>query len=210
MQDHLPERAIAAALRGDWEKAIELNKQILIQSKNDTDALNRLARAYAETGQFSLAIKTAKQAIKIDPLNSIARRCIHKWINGKGKPKKTSICKPVTFLEEPGKTKVISLTHLGDLNVLRGIDCGDEVQLCTHVHRISVNTTSGEYIGRLPDDISSRLIRLISNGNKYAAWAKSVQENRITIFIKEISRSEKLELEQSFTIERVSNLSDSY
>lgn len=210
MQDHLPERAIAAALRGDWKKAIELNKQILVRSKDDIDALNRLARAYAETGRFSLAIKTAKQAIKIDPLNSIARRSIHKWINGTGKPKKTSICKPVTFLEEPGKTKVISLTHLGDLNVLCEIDCGDEVELCTHVHRISVNTTSGEYIGRLPDDISNRLIRLISGGNKYAAWAKSVQKNRITVFVKEISRSEKLELEQSFTVERVSNLSNSY
>ena len=59
------------------------------------------------------------------------------------------------FLEEPGKTKIVSLLHLGDSGkVIANLDSGDEVKFKIGNHRMSVCTLDNKYIGRLPDDLS--------------------------------------------------------
>ena len=112
------------------------------------------------------------------------------------------------FLEEPGKTKIVSLLHLGDSNkVLANLDSGDEVVLKLGSHRISVCTLNRKYIGRLPDDLSVSLIKLIKRGNEYQVFVKSSKPQEIKVFIRETKRAKDLESIPSFSSEKINYIS---
>lgn len=212
MDISLAQKAISFALLGDWEAAVSTNLELLKINNNDIDALNRLARAYAETGKIDLAKSTSLKALKLDPVNSIALKCLEKWKMVKGNLKKETSehNEPLVhenFIEESGKTKLVSLLHPGDNSVLVNCDSGDEVKLDTHPHSISVTTLSGKYIGRLPDDIAARLRNLIKNGNKYQAIIKSIKLKDVTLFIKEIEKGPKTTNETSFPTEKIEYVS---
>jgi len=67
MEATLAQKAIDLALSGKWSEAVQANIEILKENPKDIDALNRAARAYAETGNVELARKTAAKVLKIDP-----------------------------------------------------------------------------------------------------------------------------------------------
>jgi len=66
MDSDLAQEAINAALNEDWKKAILINTSIIKIEPTDVDALNRLARAYAETGNTVKAKIITKKVLKID------------------------------------------------------------------------------------------------------------------------------------------------
>jgi len=112
------------------------------------------------------------------------------------------------FLEEPGKTKIVSLLHLGDSKkVLANLDSGDEVVFKLGNHRISVCTLNKKYIGRLPDDLSVSLIKLIKRGNEYQVFVKSSKPQEIKVFIRETKRVKELENIPSFSSEKINYIS---
>ena len=82
MQVDPAQKAVAAALSGNWEDAIRLNEDLIALNPNDIDALNRLAKAYAECGQVELAKKTSNKVLELDPFNPIAQKCVNKWSFG--------------------------------------------------------------------------------------------------------------------------------
>lgn len=208
MTPDLAQRAILHALRGNWKEAIDLNKLILKEAPRDVDALNRLARAYAESGKVNKARILSQKALKIDPFNRIAAKAVQRWKDLDGitfVSQRTS--SPEAFLEEPGKTKIAALLFPGDSRVIAHLDCGDEVRLIPHNHRVSVNTIDGRYIGRLPDDISAKLRSLIKLGNEYKILIKSADLNNLKVFIREIKRSEKIPDTPSFPPERIEYVS---
>ncbi len=208
MENNLAQKAVSFALSGDWEQAVIINKEILKTNPKDIDALNRLARAYAEQGNMVLARKTANKVIKLDPFNKIALKSFTKW---KGlKNGDTIVSGPSSaqaFLEEPGKTKIITLIHLGDATLLVKIDSGDEVNLNPFSHRISVNTNDGKYIGRLADDISARIRKLISLGYEYQAFVKSSDSKGVRVLVREIKRPEKYTDVSTFSTEKMDYIS---
>ncbi|OGM21081.1 hypothetical protein A2714_01995 [Candidatus Woesebacteria bacterium RIFCSPHIGHO2_01_FULL_38_9] len=204
MNKDLAQKAISSALSGNWQEAIEANLQILKDNPNDIDALNRLARSYAESGNFKKAKATAQEVLKIDPFNSIATKSIEKWKRLKKQDVHPSyISMPQTFLEEPGKTKIVSLLYLGSPKAIAELDSGDEVLLNTHSHRVSVNIQDGKYIGRLPDDLSARLRKLIQLGNEYKVFVKSCQTQDVKVFIQEVKRAKNLSDVPSFSPEKI-------
>jgi tetratricopeptide (TPR) repeat protein len=204
MDNNLSQRAVNLALNGRWEEALELNKEILKKNPGNIDALNRMARAYAELGNIPNARKAANKVLKIDSYNAIAKKSIEKWKRLKStEPTRTSPVDPKTFLEEPGKTKIVSLVNLGDKNVLAQIDSGDEVQFNTHGHRISICTADGKTVGKLPDDISARIKQLCEYGNEYRIHIKSAGQDAVKVFIRETVRSEKLSDFPSFSGDKV-------
>src|SRR5690242_4664396 len=79
----LQRQAIQAALSFHWDEAIKLNKKIIESTPLDADALNRLARAYCETGKFSQSRKLYSQVLELDPYNSIAAKNIKRLSNFK-------------------------------------------------------------------------------------------------------------------------------
>lgn len=195
MYDNLARRAISAALNNDWDSALAANLEILKEEGNDIDALNRAARAYFQLGKIEDAAALSQKVIQIDPLNTIAHKCFIKCnafqTNGHHAPTQ-SVVSDNLFLEVPGKTKIVALVNLCESVVLARLTAGANVRMVPKMHKVVVTTPDETYIGRLPDDIASRLIYYYKNGNDYDAHIKSVAEDEVTIFIREIKKGEAL------------------
>ncbi len=206
-----PERlAITASLQARWDDAIKANLEILETSPHDTSALNRLGIAYLKTKQPSNAKKTFQKVLSHDPFNTIAKTNLKK-----ASPKfskdydNTTLLSNHTFsfIEEPGKSKVVPLTNLGEPNVIATLYTGLEVSLSIAARRVKVTSVAGgRYIGSLPDDISIHLIRLIKSGYKYQTLIKSADTGSVQVYIKEIKNSKRLKGIPSFTFSQ--NLDD--
>ncbi|OGG14665.1 hypothetical protein A2773_02685 [Candidatus Gottesmanbacteria bacterium RIFCSPHIGHO2_01_FULL_39_10] len=200
-------QAINAALFNNWKEAIKYNEEILGQNPEDIDALNRLAYAHLQLGKLKEAKKLYKKVINLDSYNQIAKKNLLKIGNGKNLLKDThsaTILHPSFFLEEPGRTKTISLINIAPFSLLSRLTIGKEVYLHPKKHTIEVRDLDKAYLGALPDDISYRLIRCLKSGNTYTIFVKNVSKNQLTIFIKELERNGKLRNQPSF----VSELSD--
>lgn len=201
--DLLAQRAVEEALKGNWKEAAQLNEEILEEETKNKEALNRLARAYLELGKIPKSQATYKKVLKLDPYNSIALKAIERLKNLKSSPKKSNGVSslPIAanlFIEEPGKTKAVTLIHLGALQVISNLDAGQSVLLEPHGHRVSVMTEHSEFVGRLPDDIGHRITKLTQAGNKYVSYIRSVAPDCVRIFIKETERCLELKDTPSF------------
>ncbi|HEX6976737.1 MAG TPA: tetratricopeptide repeat protein [Patescibacteria group bacterium] len=186
MDPELAQRAITAALNGDWHQAVKVNTQILQIEPDNIDALNRIARAYCEIGNVEKAKRTSKKVLKIDPFNGIACKCLKKWERVNVTNGSSSKTGPLAFLEEPGKTKIVKLINLGDSKIIANLDCGDEVRLIPHSHSVSVTTMEGKHVGKIPDDLAMRLINLMRNGGTYQTLIKVAEPEGVKIFIRGI------------------------
>ena len=204
----LIQQAIHASLSKDWKQAIKLNLQILKTTPDDIDALNRLAKAYLSSGHKTKAQTIYKKSLKIDRFNPIATKGLEnlKTYRVERKINHASVVNiSSAFLEEPGTTKTVSLIRLSDTKTLSRLQPGDEVRLQAHEHCVSIVNLLSEYLGRLPDDLASRLRPFIKSGNTYQAWVKSLDvvgdnpsKNNLKIFIREINRSPKFRNTPSF------------
>lgn len=188
-------RAIKAALGGKWKEAVQLNEEVLKQEPDNIEALSRLAKAHLELKNNKMAIRFHRKVLKLDRFNPIAKRALERL---KGISQKTSSARLIKnqvktdfFIEEPGKTKTVALVRTGDANVLSQLDVADIVTLKPKRRSISIYDQKNRYLGRIPDDLSSRLITLINRGNKYAATVKFVDKKNLQIFIREVKQSKR-------------------
>ena len=200
--------AVALALSGKWEEAAATNLEILKDNPNDTEALCRLARAYFEIGKHDKSKDTINKILDIEPTNQIALKFQQKLKISKktGDAISFSSCKG-SFLEEPGKTKMVELVNLGNPENFVHLDPGEEVKLVSYSHRVSVNSSADEYIGRLPDDIGARLKYLINKGNKYQTLIKSISPKEVTVFVREIEQGKGANGSPSFPPEKIEYVS---
>lgn len=185
-------KAIKAALQENWEEAVFWNEKILTANPDDIEAIVRCARAHFELGSTDTAKKLLKAALSLDSLHPVATKLTHHFqtlSTTQAKRDVAVISKHQIFLEEPGRTKVVSLVNLADKNTLLKLRCGDPTTLLQRGHKISVTTITNEYIGKLPDDISLRLAQLISKGNKYHSFVRTASHMEIKIFLKEQYRA---------------------
>lgn len=203
MQD-ITQSAIQAALSHDWETAIHLNETIIEEKKNDIDALSRLAYAYTQTGSIEQARKLYRKILSIDRYNYIAIKNLDK-INAL--PKNTKITgstkvgtlSPTLFIEEPGKTKSVTLTNIAPASVLSKLVIGQQMILNPKKHSIEVRDEDKIYLGALPDDIAFRLLKFLKAGNTYTVYIKNVQKNSLSVFIREAKRGKKFSNQPTFT-----------
>jgi tetratricopeptide (TPR) repeat protein len=199
-------QAIQATLSGDWENAVALNQQLLADTPNDVEALNRMALAYTVLGKTKSAKTSYEKVLEIDPLNSIAIKNLRKIkedCNDTDGDSITVIQVNNIFIEETGKTKVVDLINLAQAEILASLRTGQTVDMS--VKRLKIFVLQGKkYIGVLPDDIGKRLIKFIKGGNKYEAYVKSATHQSVTIFIRELKKSSKFKDQPSFihTIEK--------
>lgn len=205
MDDELAQVAINCALQCDWKEAIKTNLLILKETKDDIDALNRLSRAYFESGDNAKAKRASLEVLKISPSNNIAIKSLEKYKHSPSK-QASEVQKmsnehnrdASVFIEEPGKTKLTTLINLGSEKVYSFLSAGDEVLITPHTHKVSVTTVDGAYIGRLTDDLSARIRRFVKGGNKYQVLIKSASKNCVKVFIKETQKGKDLINTQSF------------
>ncbi|SRR5258708_7105598 len=185
MESDLAQQAITAALSSDWKTAILFNSQLVKINPTDIDALNRLARAYAEDGNLDKAKLSSQKVLKIDRLNPIATKCLAKWKNFKaGSGNMRSMASPSVFIEEPNRTKIINLINLGSSANVVNLACGDNVKIVPHMHRVNVMTNDDKLIGRFPDDLASKFIKLMKLGNTYDVVIKSADKTQVKIFVR--------------------------
>lgn len=203
----LPTRAVRAALNNEWPEAIRLNLTLLKEDSQNIEALNRLARAYKESGNFKLAQENYKKVIRLDHFNTIASKNLNlleslpkNFKSPKHNDQKLpgNHCQPQTFLEEPGKTKVINLVNLAPNSVLFEICCGDKINLLVKRRAVVAHDTNGTYLGALPDDLSLKLIKRLYAGNRYESFIKTVGKNSLSVFIREIFRSPRFKNQPTF------------
>ncbi len=208
MNQDLAHQAIGKALSGKWEEARDINLAIIKQNPQDIESLNRLAKAYFELGNIKSAKATISKILKIDPYNPIAVKCYEKWKSLKKVDKNTSKqLSPDMFLEEPGKTKIIHLIHTCDKPIMAKLNCGDIVYSSAKSHRVSIVSDSGDYIGKLPDDLSIKIKKLIKLGYQYIFAIKSMDSHGIKVFIREVCRPDKYSNKSSFSSERIDYIS---
>lgn len=193
-------QAIQTALRGDWQKAIELNTEILLGEPDDIDALNRIAFAFASMGNLKQAKSTYQKVLALDEQNPIALKNLKRLsgIDGKSIPTISFVQMNNIFIEEPGKTKVIELINVADQKAIGRLRCGETTSLQVKRMKIFVLDQEKQYVGMLPDDLSKRLIKFINGGNHYEAFVKTVNNHKVAIFIKETKRAARFRNQPSF------------
>lgn len=192
----LKSQAIQTALVGDWENAIALNKLILLEEPNDIDTLNRLGFAFLSLGNLKDAKSLYEKVLLLDMQNPIAIRNL-KRLEDPSK-KRTNFHINNMFIEESGKTKIIELINVADKKVISHMRSGEKLSLCIKRMKIFALDQDNQYIGMLPDDLCKRLIKFIHVGNKYEAYARTVESNKLTIFIREIKRVKRYKDQPSF------------
>jgi tetratricopeptide (TPR) repeat protein len=182
----LDRQAINMAIEGNWIEAVLINSAIIEKFPEDIDALNRLGKAYLETGDFQKAREAYGRAMEIDPYNIIAEKNLHRLSHLKAgsntSPHKLEL---QSFIEETGKAGVVNLTHLAASEVLLKFDPGDRVILKTENNNLVIVDDNDEYIGRVDTSTAQRLIRLIKGGNRYSATVTSSAEDNLTVIIRE-------------------------
>ncbi len=190
-KEKLYKSAVDAALAKNWDKAIELNIKVIHLDGSFIDSYLCIGYAYLQKGDLAHAKKYYRNALKFDPNNIIARNNIDK-INillKKGEFIEND-CNDIhldldTFITIRGKTKNITLLNTGQPDVLATLKVGEKVFLVVKKRRIEVRNKKNEYIGVLPDDISRRLMFLMSAKCTYLTLIKSAGKTIVEVFIKE-------------------------
>lgn len=180
-------QAITAAKNNDWQTAVAANQEIVAINPADIAAYNRLGMSFLQLGNAKQATAAFKEVLKIDATNPIAKKQLERIA------KKEDIAPPqftrTQFIEEPGKSKICALHRLAGRNVLEVLRSGQACQLKPKSRYISVETTEGQYIGALPDDVSYRLSNLIASGNLYECVVYTVTKTECSVFVREKYRS---------------------
>ncbi len=210
--NQLEKQAVEAAINNDWKTSIEINKQIIKLDKKNLDAYLRLGFAYFQSGNFNEAKKTYSKILKIQPNNPTAKEnyekikiILEKKLSKESKNTNLSL-NPDVFMDVPGKTKTVQLVNCGQKFILAKLAIGEEVYLILKKRRIEVRNKNKEYIGCLPDDLSKRLNIFIKAGSKFKVLIKEANLKNVTIFIKEIEKSNKVKKYITFPINITSNI----
>lgn len=197
--------AIKYALENNWEEAKEENLRLLSENPLDVDTLNRLAYSYMKLGKFKKAKEYYQSVVNMDKTNPIATKNLRRLetISQKNfvlpQNKISSIANlQDVFIEEAGKTKTVDLKNVADKKTLSIIEPGERVSLAVKRSKIFVLMENKTYIGVLPDNIGMRMITFINGGSEYSACVKSVEENAVSVFIRETKKAAKFKNQPSF------------
>ena len=192
------QHAIQATLEGNWELAITINEKLLKDDPYDIETLNRLAFAYTVTGKITHAKDAYKKVLEIDTFNPIACKNLKRLSASPTASGASHQLVTNMFLEESGKTKIITLINIAQPRIIQSLQVGQVVNFSIKRLKIFVLDEKKQYIGMLPDNISTRLIKFLNGGNLYDVYIKSVDGHGVSIFIREKKRSSRFYNQPTF------------
>jgi tetratricopeptide (TPR) repeat protein len=187
----LADQAIAQASAAKWSDAAATNRKLL-ELGPDAESENRLAKSLWELGELRAAREHYQTALALDPTNRIAERNIDRLkvllvtAGEQTVPAQEGSKAPVSiFVEETGKTGFAFLTDLADPRQLAQVNPGDAVELTPEGNRLIAHS-NGVRIGVVEPRVAARLLKLIGDGNKYAAGVTSLGDKDVRIILREI------------------------
>ncbi len=187
----LADLAIAQATAADWAESAATNRRLL-ELGPDAEAENRLAKSLWELGELGSAREHYQTALALDPTNRIAERNIDRLrvllveAGEKTVPAQAGSKAPVSiFVEETGKTGFAFLTDLASARELAQVNPGDAVELTPEGNRLIAHS-NGMRIGVVEPRVAARLLKLMADGNKYAAGVTSLGDKDVRIIVREI------------------------
>jgi hypothetical protein len=193
LKRQLADQAISQAAASQWADAAETNRKLL-ELGQDAEAENRLAKALWEMGELGAAREHYQTALALDPTNRIAERNIDRLkillvaAGEKTVPAMEGSKAPVSiFVEETGKTGFAFLTDLAHPRELAQVNPGDTVELTPEGKRL-IATSNRVRIGVVEPRVAARLLKLMADGNKYAAGVTALGDKDVRIIIREISQ----------------------
>ena len=191
LKRQLTEQAIASATEADWAGAAETNRRIL-ELGPDSAAENRLAKALWELGELAEARVHYQAALALDPTSRIAERNIDRLrvllaeAGERTVPAQQGSKAPVSiFVEETGKTGFAGLYDLPTPRQLAQVNPGDLVELLPQKSELLARS-NGREIGKVERAVAARLLKLMADGNKYAAGVTSLGDRDVRIIIREV------------------------
>jgi tetratricopeptide (TPR) repeat protein len=173
LKRQLTEQAIAAATAAEWTEAGDINRRIL-ELGPDSTAENRLAKALWELGELAEARIHYQAALAIDPTNRIAERNIDRLR-----------MLQADAGEKTGKTGFAGLYDLPAARQLAQVNPGDLVELVPVGSELGARS-NGVAIGKVERAVAARLLKLMAEGNKYAAGVTSLGDKDVRIIIREV------------------------
>ncbi len=178
--------AIALALKGEWEAAVQTNQDILQAFPEDVEALNRLGKALMELGRYNAARGAFANAVAFSPHNTIAKKNLERLDHlqdSSPQPKLSKVVTPNLLIEESGKSGVTVLCKPGHDGVLAKMAAGDGVNLRILDRSLVIENCQGQYVGQVEPKLALRLMRLMEAGNRYEAAVISVDRQDASIVI---------------------------
>ena len=189
--------AIDLALKGEWQRATEVNQAILALYPDDAEAMNRLGKAFMELCEYDKARKVLADVVEKAPYNAIAKKNLARLeqlenapSGGRQSNKQGSA--PRLFIAESGKSGTTVLQRQASASLVASIAPGDPVNLVFKNNAILAYAREEEYLGQVETKLARRLSRLISGGNRYEAAVIGINDWGITIVIRETYRHPSL------------------
>jgi tetratricopeptide (TPR) repeat protein len=184
----MTKKAIDAALKSNWKKAVEINTQILDEYPDNLDTKIRLGRAYIQTKKFNKAKKIFREVLKEDPINSIAKKNLELAKEGKTKKNNGNGLKTKSLLKEPGTTQEVRLDSLASRITADRLDPGEELFLKVKKRSIDVyRKVRGKrsLVGTIENEYAVNRVNAAceKKGKSYATFTRG-REKEIYILIK--------------------------
>lgn len=201
---NLGKDAVKLALDGQWEKAAELNRAILELHPDDCEAANRLAKAMMELADYSAARTVLDGLLNRYPNNNIARKNLARLekleMAGASRPSASTHVagSPPLFIEEGGKSCTTTLRPAGDPSALADIVAGDTITLSVSDDGVIAHSANGKPLGTVEPRLARRLRKLMTGGNQYNAAVVSIDEDALSIVIRETQQHPSLRNVVSF------------
>ena len=197
LRRELSREAISLALKGEWERAAEVNQAILELYAYDVDAMNRLGKAFTELVRYGEAKEVLDRVVGIAPYNIIAKKNLARLTRLESTPAPSRTARktggaPHLFIEESGKSGTTVLQKPAARQVVARVSPSDPANLVVEQNAIKVYTRDEEYLGQIEPKLGKRLIGLIHGGNRYDAAVVGVHDMGISIIIRETYRHRSL------------------
>ena len=201
---NLGKDAVKAALKGEWERAADLNRAVLDLNPNDCEAANRLAKALMELGDYTEARQILETLRVKAPGNNIARKNLARLEKlqtcGGEVPRSVTADDglPRMFIAESGKSCTTFLRKQTGSAALTTVSAGDVVSLHPRDEGVAVTAGDGSYLGAIERRLGRRLYKLMVGGNQYAAAVVGVEVDGLSIMLRETSQHPALRHVVSF------------
>jgi len=197
---------VQLAIAGNWDEAVKLNKFMIDNLGPDEESQNRLGKALSELGKLKEAKAAYEVALKLNPLNSIAKRNaarINALLHQKEGLKVGGTRVDLNlFVEEMGKTVITILDGAGAGDICSKVAAGDVAELKIEGDAVVAETSRGVRLGTLEAKLARRLTKFMRGGNRYQAGVTSCEGNTVKLIVRETYQDPRFAGKPSFPMRR--------